>query len=444
MTTAVIGLGKLGLPLAVQFAMRGEDVIGVDINVNVVQQVNAGIEPFPGEWDLQSRLREVISRGKFIATTSTAAAASRSETILVIVPVVVDDKNQTNFESIDVATTEIAKGLKRGSLVIYETTLPIGTTRQRFASIIESTSGLVAGVDYHLVFSPERVLTGRVFRDLKRYPKIVGGITAQCAQSASDFYNKMIEFDDREDMSNGNGVWIVGSCETAEFVKLAETTYRDVNIALANQFALHAEQVGVNIHEVIAAANSQPFSHIHEPGVAVGGHCIPVYPRFYLQGDPNARLVSESRQLNEAMPNKIVQAIEGHFGNLVNRHILILGLSYRSGVKETYGSGALEIIKQLQVKAGKALVHDEIFTEDEIEEMGLNSYSRAHHVPDAIVVQISDMRFLEFIERNNLKSVPIFDGRKLFPDNLGFNVVYQLGNPKLLTKGLLEGNIISN
>src|SRR5207302_5600856 len=134
------------------------------------------------------------------------------------------------------------------------------------------------------------VYTGRVFSDLRKYPKLVGGIDAESAAAAVAFYEQVLDFDERPDLKRGNGVWDLGSAEAAELTKLAETTYRDVNIGLANEFARFADTIGVDIERVIDAANSQPFSHIHRPGVAVGGHCIPVYPRFYIAGNPEARI----------------------------------------------------------------------------------------------------------------------------------------------------------
>src|SRR5262249_32287279 len=156
----------------------------------------------------------------------------------------------------------------------YETTLPVGTTRNRWAPMLEEGSGLTAGKDFFLVFSPERVLTGRVFADLRRYPKLVGGIDAESARHGVEFYQAVLDFDDRSDLNRANGVWDLGSAEASELAKLAETTYRDVNIGLANQFARFADTVGVDVTKVIEACNTQPYSHIHSPGIAVGGHCI--------------------------------------------------------------------------------------------------------------------------------------------------------------------------
>src|SRR5690606_31775712 len=161
-----------------------------------------------------------------------------------------------------------------GTLVSYETTLPVGTTRDRWAPMLEAGSGLTVGEDFHLVFSPERVLTGRVFSDLRRYPKLVGGVDAASTAAGTAFYEAVLDFDEREDLPRPNGVWDLGSSEASEMAKLAETTYRDVNIGLANQFARFADLHGLDVMKVIESCNSQPYSHIHRPGIAVGGHCI--------------------------------------------------------------------------------------------------------------------------------------------------------------------------
>ena len=159
-----------------------------------------------------------------------------------------------------------------------------------------------------------------------------------------DFYEQVLTFDERPDLARGNGVWDLGSAEAAEMAKLAETTYRDVNIGLANQFALFAETAGIDVHQVIEASNSQPYSHIHQPGIAVGGHCIPVYPRLYLSGDPDATVVRAAREANAAMPGHVVARLAEHLGDLTGLRVAVLGASYRGGVKETAFSGVFDTV----------------------------------------------------------------------------------------------------
>ena len=355
MKIAVVALGKIGLPLAVQFAKKGHHVIGCDVNQNTVDLVNAGTEPFPGEAHLDHYLKEVVASGHLTATTDTTAAVAQSDAVVVVVPLFVDNDGVPDFGWMDDATVKIAAGLKPGTLVSYETTLPVGTTRTRFAPALEKGSGLTAGKDFSLVFSPERVLTGRVFADLRKYPKLVGGIDEKSTAHGIEFYKAVLDFDDRPDLAEPNGVWNLLTSEASEMAKLAETTYRDVNIALANQFAIFAEGANIDIAKVIAASNSQPYSHIHQPGIAVGGHCIPIYPRFYLWNDPEATVVRAAREANAAMPAHAVSLLKSALGSLQGKKVAVLGISYRGGVKESAFSGVFGTVAALTAQGAEVL-----------------------------------------------------------------------------------------
>ncbi len=160
----------------------------------------------------------------------------------------------------------------------------------------------------------------------------------------------MLDFDERTDLARPNGVWDLGSAEAAELAKLAETTYRDVNIGLANQFARYASTAGIDVYQVIEASNSQPYSHIHQPGIAVGGHCIPVYPRLYLWTDPEATVVSAARAANAGMPDYTIGLLEGAYGDLTGAKVVVLGAAYRGGVKETAFSGVFGAVEALDCR----------------------------------------------------------------------------------------------
>jgi UDP-N-acetyl-D-glucosamine dehydrogenase len=383
----VVALGKIGLPLAVQFASKGHDVIGVDVNPDVVDQVNRGIEPFPGEADLARTLVDAVGRRRLRATTDYSEAVPGSDAVVVVVPLFVDDATwQPDFGWMDSATREIAANLSTGTLVSYETTLPVGTTRSRWKPMLEDGSGLEEGQHFHLVFSPERVLTGRILADLRAYPKLIGGLSPAGAARAGAFYRAVLDFDERPDLDRGNGVWDLGSAEAAEMAKLAETTYRDVNIGLANQFARFATEHGIDVYEVIEASNSQPYSHIHRPGIAVGGHCIPVYPRLYLWGDPDATIVRAAREANALMPGYTVGLLEAAFGSLSGKRVVVLGASYRGRVKETAFSGVFPTVKALRKAGAEVLVQDPLYDDDELEKLGFAPYHLGEHV-DAAVVQ---------------------------------------------------------
>ncbi len=409
MNVAVVALGKIGLPLAVQIASKGHKVSGADISEHVVEQVNGGVEPFPGETGLQSKLREVLALGLLTATTDTAAAVAESVAVIVVVPLMTDADGVPDFRAMDAATRDIASGLQPGTLVSYETTLPIGTTRNRFGPMIEDLTGMVVGQDFFLVHSPERVFSGRIFADLRRYPKLVGGVDDISTSAGVEFYESILDFDERPDLARPNGVWAMNSVEAAEMAKLAETTYRDVNIALANEFARHAEASGIDVIEVIEASNSQPFSHIHRPGVAVGGHCIPVYPRFYLAGDPEARLVSTAREVNLAVPERVVASVATALGGIEGKRVLILGVAYRGGVKETAYSGAFSINTALLASGALPLATDPLYDEAEIAALGFEPWDGG---PIAAAIVQADHSEYRALTADDLPGVSVvFDGR---------------------------------
>ena len=386
MRIAVVALGKIGLPLAVQFADSGHEVIGVDVNAATVDSINAAVEPFPGEAHLQDKLAELVPAGRLRATTDYADAVPGADAVVLVVPLFVDDATwEPDFAWMDAATRSLAQHLTPGTLVSYETTLPVGTTRGRWKPMLEEGSGLVEGSDFHLVFSPERVLTGRVFADLRKYPKLIGGLSEAGAQRAREFYESVLQFDERDDLARPNGVWDLGSAEAAEMAKLAETTYRDVNIGLANQFALFAAEHGIDVYQVIEACNSQPYSHIHRPGIAVGGHCIPVYPRLYLSTDPGADIVRTARMLNASMPGRLVEQAAGLLGSLDGTRAVVLGAAYRGGVKETAFSGVFPTVEALTQRGADVRVHDPLYSDDELRALGFEPYRLGDQVDVAVL-----------------------------------------------------------
>lgn len=386
MRIAVVALGKIGLPLAVQFASKGHEVIGVDVNPRTVELVNEGKEPFPGEAHLAEKLAELVPAGRLRATTDYAEAIPGVDAVVVVVPLFVNDETwQPDFAWMDEATKSLAAHLTPGTIVSYETTLPVGTLRGRFKPMIEQISGLEEGRDFTLIFSPERVLTGRVFADLRRYPKLVGGLSEDGTRRGIALYQQLLDFDVREDLPQPNGVWDMGSAEAAEMAKLAETTYRDVNIGLANQFAVYADKIGVDVQRVIDACNSQPYSHIHRPGIAVGGHCIPVYPRLYLSTDPDASVVRTARSFNATMPQYVVDRAKEILGDLTGLRVVVLGASYRGKVKETAFSGVFPTVDALRAAGAQVLVQDPMYTDEELEGFGWQPYHLGENVDVAIV-----------------------------------------------------------
>jgi nucleotide sugar dehydrogenase len=295
--------------------------------------------------------------------------------------------------------------------------------------LLEGDSGLTAGSGFYLCHSPERVFTGRVFADLRKYPKLVGGVDNISGSKAKNFYENVLQFDERSDLPRKNGVWDLGSAEAAELAKLAETTYRNINIAFANELALHADDLGIDVNEVIDASNSQPFSHIHRPGISVGGHCIPVYPKFYLSVDTGASIPAAAVTLNESMPGRVAQVVADKLKGLGSPKVAILGLSYRGGVKELAFSGTFPLAFRLREMGIDVSVHDSLFSADEIQDAGFNFYSIGEET-DGVVVHTDHDEYARLTEFDFPTASFIYDGRgilelKQFP-NVEVNV---LGRP---------------
>src|SRR5436190_8084170 len=284
----------------------------------------------------------------------------------------------------DSAVAAIGPGVHAGSLVIFETTLPVGDTRDRFTPRLEAASGLKADADFFVAFSPERLYSGAALRNLATYPKLVGVIGPSSTARAAAFYDAVLDTE----------IVAMSNAEAAEFSKLADTTYRDVNIALANEFARYAERIGVDIHEVIAAANSQPYSHIHQPGLGVGGHCIPVYPHFLLSRAPELELVELSRRVNDGQVGLAIKQIQKALGALDGVPVLVLGLTYREGVKELAYSRAMPLIERLGFHGAQVSAYDPLLTADEIAACCATPYAWGDAGPyRAIVTQTADPQF---------------------------------------------------
>jgi nucleotide sugar dehydrogenase len=401
-TVAVVGAGKMGLPLCAQFADHGWHVVAVDVQQDVVDSINEGRSHVHEEPGLAELVREAHAGGRLRATPDGAAAARDADVVVLIVPVILDDEQQPDYRYMDAAVASIAPGIHAGSLVIFETTLPVGDTRDRFTPRLAEASGLTPDDDLFIAFSPERLYSGAALRNLATYPKLVGGIGPRSTDRAATFYDAVLDAE----------IVAMQSAEAAEFSKLADTTYRDVNIALANEFARYAERVGVDIHEVIAAANSQPYSHIHQPGLGVGGHCIPVYPHFLLSRAPELELVGLSRRTNDGQIGVAIRAIQQELGGLQDVPILVLGLTYRHGVKELAYSRALPLIERLTHQGALVSAYDPLLSQEETARCCATPWTWGEPGPyRALVTQTADPRFGEL----DLSWFPelelVFDGR---------------------------------
>lgn len=408
-TLAIYGLGKLGLPLALIFANKGANVIGVDINPKIVEKINSGISPLPFEPGVDELLSRAIKEGKFKATVDGEEAAKQSDVMIIVVPVMTDSTGRPELSHIKEAVLTISKGLSKGDIVITETTLPPGTTLS-FGKLLEKNTGLRLGKDFGIAHAPERTMSGRMIKDItSSYPKVIGASDQETLDAVKGLYEAI----------NEKGVIETSNPTVAEAVKVFEGVYRDVNIALANELALYSELIGFDVIEAIKVANTQPYSHIHLPGAGVGGHCIPIYPYFLIetakQKGLNMKLLKTAREINEAMPLHIVYMIIkalNEIGKPIrDSRILILGLTYRSGVKELYNSPALTIIKELKDMKAQVYAYDPLISEDETYKIGAHPW---RNEPVDVVVIVNEYEtFRNMIYDNVIKVNAIVDAKRL-------------------------------
>lgn len=352
----------------------------------------------------------MVVSGRLRATTDARDAAADADVVVLIVPVDVDATQRPDFSALDAAVDALAPHLRPGALVIVETTVPAGTTRNRVGGRIAAAHRGVLPAGTALAFSPERVSSGRVLRDLRTYPKIVGGVDTHSTALAAQFYREMLDAEVLE----------VRDAETAEFSKLVETTYRDVNIALANEFARVADSTGVDALQAIAAANTQPYSHVHAPGPGVGGHCIPVYP--YFVGAPEmpgagaaplleTELIGAARRVNDEMAHYAAGRLAAALGTLEGATCVVLGLAYRAGVKESRHSSAFGLVNALSALGATTYVHDPLYTSAEIRAHGLEPPPSFPLACDAVVVQAWHEEYAELTWREFVGLRAVLDPR---------------------------------
>lgn len=345
MNVGVIGLGYVGLPLAVSFAEAGHDVVAVDLAPERVAKINRGesyIEDIPS-----ARLQDVQHR---ITADTAYEPLTGTDALIVCVPTPLSENREPDLQPLRAAGWSLARILRPGQLVVLESTTFPGTTRDLLAPILEKTSGLVAGVDYPLAFSPERVDPGRTDYTLRTTPKIVGGLTDACTDAAEQLYAEVCD-----------DIVRVSSPEVAELAKLHENIFRSVNIAMVNEMSMLCERMGIDIWEVVDAASTKPYGFMRfEPGPGMGGHCLPVDP-FYLSWqarkfDMTTRFIELAGEVNQQMPyecaNRIVKALNDIGKPVRGSAITILGVSYKAGVGDVRESPALKVIDELTGMGG--------------------------------------------------------------------------------------------
>lgn len=337
----VLGLGYIGLPTASTFASRGLKVLGVDVSPAIVETLRSG-NIHIHEPGLRERYKAALESGNLAIGNSPAEA----DAFLIAVPtpfhadrageVMGQSYKLADLSAVVAATESIVPFLRRGNLVVLESTSPPRTTIDKVAPIL-ARSGLVAGRDFHLAYSPERVLPGQILRELTENARVVGGVTPESSQAAADLYSIFV-----------TGEIVQTDSTTAELVKLMENTYRDVNIAIANEFSRLADRFGVDVWEAISLANRHPRVRILKPGPGVGGHCISVDPWFLVEAAPElAPLIHSARHVNDAQPHYVVRLIQRVLPLLRGRKIAALGLAYKPDVDDLRESPAVEVARLL-------------------------------------------------------------------------------------------------
>ncbi len=348
---AIIGQGYVGLPLSMAFSQVGFPVLGLEVDPEKVAALNAGQSYIP---DIpEAQVREARARG-FEATVDPARLAE-ADAILITVPTPYTKTKQPDMTYVQQAARAVSAHLRPGQLIILESTTYPGTTEELLLPELE-TSGLKAGVDFEVAYSPERIDPGNRTYTLWNTPKVVGGMTPRATEAAASLYAKVAE-----------KVVVVSSTAAAEMTKLLENTYRHVNIALANEMAQLCHRMGINVWEVVEAAGSKPFGFTaFYPGPGVGGHCIPIDPYYLIwkaqENDTVARLVELSGQINERMPDYVVERVadllNDHGRSLRGSRILLLGVSYKKDIPDMRESPALKVLEKLHQKGAHLSYHD--------------------------------------------------------------------------------------
>ena len=413
MKLTTIGLGYIGLPTSIMFAKHGVDVLGVDIKQDAVDMLNGGhihIEE-PG---LQEALEEVLESGKFRAST----VAEEADAYIIAVPTPnKDDEFKSADISIVMAGVEsIVPLLKKGDTVIVESTIAPRTMDDHVAPYLEE-QGFKIGEDIYLVHCPERVLPGQIMHELIYNNRIVGGMTPACVEAGKKVYGTFVK-----------GEMIETNAKTAEMSKLMENTYRDVNIALANELAKICNHLDINVHEVIEMANKHPRVNLHTPGPGVGGHCLAVDPYFIIAEAPEqSPLIQLSRSINVSMPEYVVNTTKDILGKLGGNKVTVFGLTYKGDVDDIRESPAFDIYELLRKESGL-----EVNAYDPHVKMDFVEKDMKEAVKDASLVLVlsdhSEFKTLTDSDFEGMKDKVIFDTKNVVPNNFEEVKYFNYGN----------------
>ncbi|MDJ1370950.1 UDP-N-acetyl-D-mannosamine dehydrogenase [Gulosibacter molinativorax] len=335
-TVCVVGLGYIGLPTAAFIASRGPRVIGVDVKQSFVDQINAGEVPF-FEPDFDVLLKEVVKDGKLSAQTDTPVA----DAYIVAVPTPFKDDYAVDTKYIQAAAKNIAPQLKGGELIVLESTSPPGTTEKMAEFILAERSDLTMedGLENSVYFAhaPERVLPGRIMAEMSANDRVIGGVTPRASEMARDLYATF-----------SNGELLVTDAKTAEMAKLTENSFRDVNIAFANELSIISERLGIDVWELIELANHHPRVNILQPGPGVGGHCIAVDPWFIVNAAPEeSRLIRTAREVNDGKPVYVLDKVEALAQRFKDPVVAALGIAFKANIDDLRESPSLNIVDKL-------------------------------------------------------------------------------------------------
>ena len=365
MKVGVIGLGHIGLPTALLLANAGHEAVGIDVDEKKVEKLRNEILPFQ-----ERGLEELFEKAKKNFKTTTDYSSLRNvNAIIVSVPTPMKDRKMMGdyvFNAIEM----VGKNIKKGQLVILESTVTPGTTAGRVKEILERESGLKAGEDFLLAYCPERAIPGNTIYEMVHNDRIIGGIDEESAKRAKELYSTFVK-----------GNISTTSSTVAEMVKVLENTYRDVNIALANELAKIAEKIGVNVYEVIELANKHPRVNVHQPGIGVGGHCLPTDPWFLVEVYPEAKLIPIAREINDRMVNDVAKIIE----KSGVKRVTIFGEAYKPDVDDTRESPTHKLRdllerRGIEVRIYDPIVHPNISLDETIKNSQCIVISTAHSI----------------------------------------------------------------
>ncbi|MCS6906609.1 MAG: nucleotide sugar dehydrogenase [Anaerolineales bacterium] len=374
----VLGLGYIGLPTASTFATHGLQVVGVDVNPEVVHTLRNG-----GVHIQEPGLRTLVQAALRSGNLTIQSQPAEADAFIIAVPTPFRENKLADLRAVEAAAQAIAPLLRKGNLVVLESTSPPLTTVGRVAPLLER-SGLRSGEDFYLAYVPERVLPGAILRELIENDRVIGGVNRASAEAARDLYSLFVR-----------GEILLTDATTAEMVKLMENTYRDVNIAIANEFARLAERFGVSVWEAIELANRHPRVNILRPGPGVGGHCISVDPWFLVEAAPElARLIRTAREVNDGQPHHVVELARLAFGELAGWRVAALGLAYKADVDDLRESPAIQICHLLQKAGAEVIAFEPYRQEEQVEGIRLaRELPSALQGADLLAVLVAHRRF---------------------------------------------------